>query len=68
MINLLGDVWEAGPPHWAAACQDSSVHLHLYGKREPRVGRKMGHLTVLADSAEEAIARGLAARDRLATR
>ncbi|MFM7844420.1 MAG: 5-(carboxyamino)imidazole ribonucleotide synthase [Planctomycetota bacterium] len=68
MINLLGDVWEAGPPNWVAACQDSSVHLHLYGKREPRVGRKMGHLTVLADSAEEAIARGLAARDRLATR
>jgi len=54
MANLLGDLWEAGEPDWAAALADSSVKLHLYGKSEPRSGRKMGHLTALARTAREA--------------
>ena len=53
MANLLGDLWEAGEPDWAAALADSSVKLHLYGKSEPRSGRKMGHINVLAESREE---------------
>jgi 5-(carboxyamino)imidazole ribonucleotide synthase len=65
MANLLGDLWQAGQPHWEAALADPRVKLHLYGKRDPRVGRKMGHLTVLADSAEEARHLVLSARDRL---
>ncbi len=54
MANLLGDLWQAGEPDWAAACAFSAVKLHLYGKQTARPGRKMGHLTALADSAAEA--------------
>jgi 5-(carboxyamino)imidazole ribonucleotide synthase len=54
MANLLGDVWENGEPNWAAALALPDVHLHLYGKAEARPGRKMGHLTALADTPEAA--------------
>lgn len=54
MANLLGDLWESGEPNWAAALADNSVKLHLYGKSEPRPGRKMGHLTALAGTTTEA--------------
>jgi 5-(carboxyamino)imidazole ribonucleotide synthase len=54
MANLLGDLWQAGEPDWAAALAIPGVHLHLYGKGEPRTGRKMGHVTCLADSVEAA--------------
>jgi 5-(carboxyamino)imidazole ribonucleotide synthase len=66
MANLLGDRWQAGPPNWSAALASGDVKLHLYGKTEPRRGRKMGHLTALGDSADEALARALAARNALA--
>ncbi len=65
MVNLLGDVWTDGEPAWAAALAVPDVSLHLYGKGEPRQGRKMGHLTAVADTTAEAIARVLAARDAL---
>lgn len=54
MANLLGDVWENGEPRWAEALRMSEVKLHLYGKSSARPGRKMGHLTAMADSADEA--------------
>lgn len=56
MANLLGDVWAAagGSPRWEAALGFPDVHLHLYGKTDPRPGRKMGHLTALAGTATEA--------------
>lgn len=54
MANLLGDVWANGEPNWAAAAAIPDVKIHLYGKLEPRTGRKMGHLTAVADSAVEA--------------
>ncbi|MGH7192477.1 MAG: 5-(carboxyamino)imidazole ribonucleotide synthase, partial [Candidatus Saccharimonadales bacterium] len=54
MANLLGDLWREGEPDWAAALAVPNVKLHLYGKLEPRPGRKMGHLTALAGSMEEA--------------
>ncbi len=56
MANLLGDVWQEGEPQWENALRTPGVHLHLYGKTEPRPRRKMGHLTALAATAEEAIA------------
>jgi 5-(carboxyamino)imidazole ribonucleotide synthase len=64
MANLLGDEWTQGEPDWAAALALPSVKLHLYGKVEPRPGRKMGHLTATAatpDAAEALVreARGL---------
>lgn len=54
MANLLGDVWQAGPPDWQALLSGGQVQLHLYGKTEARPGRKMGHLTALAATAEDA--------------
>jgi 5-(carboxyamino)imidazole ribonucleotide synthase len=54
MINLLGDVWRNGEPRWAGALALPGVRLHLYGKAEPRPGRKMGHLNCLAERADDA--------------
>jgi 5-(carboxyamino)imidazole ribonucleotide synthase len=68
MANLLGDLWHDGPPDWAAALADPEVRLHLYGKAEPRPGRKMGHLSVAAASIEEAERRAHAARQALLRR
>jgi 5-(carboxyamino)imidazole ribonucleotide synthase len=65
MVNLLGDLWTDGEPNWAAACRFRDVKLHLYGKTEPRVGRKMGHLTAMGRTAAEAQERAIAARDAL---
>jgi 5-(carboxyamino)imidazole ribonucleotide synthase len=68
MANLLGDCWFAAgggsprEPDWAATLAVPGVRLHLYGKSEPRPGRKMGHLTALAATAEEAVARVTRAR------
>ena len=65
MANLLGDAWTGGEPNWAAALDVPDVKLHLYGKSDPRPGRKMGHLTALADSVDDAIAHVLSARAAL---
>ncbi len=65
MANLLGDVWTDGEPNWAAALSDPRVKLHLYGKSEPRAGRKMGHLTATAETAEQAAEAVRMARQRL---
>jgi len=54
MANLLGDLWQDGEPRWAEALRRPGVHLHLYGKRDAKPGRKMGHLTALADTPEAA--------------
>jgi len=60
MLNLLGDLWfgeasaEAVEPPWQRLLALAGVHLHLYGKAEPRRGRKMGHVTITASSADEA--------------
>jgi 5-(carboxyamino)imidazole ribonucleotide synthase len=62
MVNLLGDLWHKGEPTWAAALAIPEVKLHLYGKREPRPGRKMGHLTALAATPARARELALAAR------
>ncbi len=66
MANLLGDLWASGEPDWIAACLLPHVKLHLYGKSEPRPGRKMGHVTALAPTAAEALALAASARAALA--
>lgn len=66
MANLLGDLWSRGEPRWDAALALPDVKLHLYGKRDPRPARKMGHLTALADTADAARDHVIAARDVLA--
>lgn len=68
MANLLGDLWADGEPDWRAACAFPDVKLHLYGKLEPRPGRKMGHLTALNHDPEEAYRTVVAARDSLTRR
>jgi 5-(carboxyamino)imidazole ribonucleotide synthase len=65
MANLLGDVWQGGEPDWAAAAAFGDVKIHLYGKAEPRPGRKMGHLTAFGATPDEALATVTAARDAL---
>lgn len=66
MVNLLGDVWEAadGDPDWAAALAVPGTSLHLYGKAEARPGRKMGHITAVADTVEKALHRAKLARKK----
>ncbi len=46
MVNILGDAWQHGPPDFAALLRHPGAKLHLYGKTDPRPGRKMGHFTV----------------------
>ena len=65
MANLLGDLWIGGEPNWAAALADPLVKLHLYGKAQPRPGRKMGHLTATGATTQEAVDRVVQARRRL---
>jgi 5-(carboxyamino)imidazole ribonucleotide synthase len=66
MINLLGELWSSGEPRWVEVFRRPGVKLHLYGKAEPRPGRKMGHLNCLADSPAGALALAVEARDALA--
>jgi 5-(carboxyamino)imidazole ribonucleotide synthase len=63
MVNLLGDRWAQGEPDWATVLAHPDATLHLYGKVEARPGRKMGHLTVLADSVDAAASLALRLRD-----
>ena len=65
MQNLLGDLWSAGTPHWQALLADSTATLHLYGKAEPRRGRKMGHFTCVAPTVDEALDAALRLRGLL---
>ncbi|MDQ2806220.1 MAG: 5-(carboxyamino)imidazole ribonucleotide synthase [Chloroflexota bacterium] len=66
MANLLGDGWARGAPDWVGLAADfPAVKLHLYGKAAARPGRKMGHLTSLAATPEDAAAQVAAARSRL---
>lgn len=66
MVNLLGDLWDAGEPSWGEALTHDSA-LHLYGKSAPRPGRKMGHLTTWADDVGTARIRATELRRALAT-
>jgi len=51
MLNLLGDCWKTIEPDWSAVLVEPMAKLHLYGKREARPGRKMGHVTILGQGA-----------------
>jgi 5-(carboxyamino)imidazole ribonucleotide synthase len=70
MLNLLGDLWfregtEARTPDWAGVLALPGAHLHLYGKREARPGRKMGHLTVTGPNPQAVRETALQAAQRL---
>ena len=62
MVNLLGDLWFRAPdpsravePDWRRVLSHPQARLHLYGKAEPRPGRKMGHVTVRGETVEDAM-------------
>jgi 5-(carboxyamino)imidazole ribonucleotide synthase len=67
IVNLLGEVWlsGSGEPNFVAALEVSGVRLHLYEKLTPRAGRKMGHLSSVGATAEEALERVQEAKRRL---
>lgn len=70
MLNILGDLWfndadEYRRPDWSQILDIPGVKLHLYGKKEARHARKMGHITVLGHSLDEAIERANLVNDRL---
>jgi len=55
MVNLLGDIWRDDSPAWDRLLSQPNVMLHLYGKKSARIGRKMGHFNVLAESGQSAL-------------
>ena len=65
MANLLGERWSEGIPNWRAALAEGAIHLHLYGKKESRPGRKMGHMTALAQTPTAAHKQVCTARAKL---
>ncbi len=80
MVNILGDSWFAGAktdvaglkdssvglePLWNKACSHANLKLHLYGKHQPRKGRKMGHFTVIGQDAKAILNTALIARSEL---
>lgn len=60
MVNILGDAWAGREPRWEKIFAEPAAHLHLYGKSEPRAGRKMGHFTVRAADVQTAVAKARA--------
>ena len=65
MVNILGDVWQNGDPAWDKILAHTELKLHLYGKREARKGRKMGHFTVLGRDVETVAALAMQGRTDL---
>ena len=65
IVNLLGEVWQNRAPNFAAALDVPGVRLHLYEKHTARAGRKMGHLSAIGATADEALERVLEAKRRL---
>jgi 5-(carboxyamino)imidazole ribonucleotide synthase len=66
IVNLLGDLWLGeGGPRFEQVLAMPGVRLHLYGKRDARKGRKMGHLSAVGSSPEEALTRVKAAAQAL---
>lgn len=65
MVNLLGDIWGDNDPAWDRLLSQPNVHIHLYGKKLARPGRKMGHFTVLSADVETALMQALALKQAL---
>jgi 5-(carboxyamino)imidazole ribonucleotide synthase len=65
MVNLFGDLWSAGVPDWTPILSRPEARLHLYGKSEPRPGRKMGHVLLLDDDPYRALQTGEALLETL---
>jgi 5-(carboxyamino)imidazole ribonucleotide synthase len=57
MLNLLGDCWKTTELDWSEILTEPMAKLHLYGKREARPGRKMGHVNALGQTASDMVVR-----------
>ncbi|MEO6588665.1 MAG: 5-(carboxyamino)imidazole ribonucleotide synthase [Pyrinomonadaceae bacterium] len=68
MANILGNLWGTGEQDWYNALKFPNVKLHLYGKSEARDGRKMGHLTAISKTAEDAVELVKLARQNLVSK
>ena len=70
MLNLMGDIWCGAnkeiSPDWRAALKHPGAHLHLYGKRQARAGRKMGHVTICDADQQTALSVALEIKRALA--
>jgi len=55
MLNILGERWQNGGPHWNTLLTHANIKLHLYGKQTARPGRKMGHCNVLDTDLDAAL-------------
>ncbi|HYD82993.1 MAG TPA: ATP-grasp domain-containing protein, partial [Opitutus sp.] len=71
MVNILGDAWKwrdgqvVGEPNWSAVLVAPRAKLHLYGKAEPRIGRKMGHFTVRGENLDAVLENARELKTRL---
>lgn len=66
MVNLLGTHDGPAAPHITGPLAVPGAHLHLYGKRDVRVRRKMGHVTTLSTTLEHALLRARQAASEIA--
>ena len=73
-VNLLGDLWYPDgasvprEPDWRRLLERPGLRLHLYGKDQPRPGRKMGHFTVIGRDRHEVLLAAMAARAAIGIR
>jgi len=68
MVNLIGDLWAAGPPSWQPVLERPEARLHLYGKDAPAPGRKMGHVVLLDEDTDRALVTAEHLIERLTSR
>jgi len=67
MVNLLGHLWKKGEPAWERLLNDPTTRLHLYGKAEAKLGRKMGHFCVLDQDRATALRKAEALKKMLSS-
>ncbi len=67
IVNLLGELWQDKKPDFSSVLKWPGVRLHLYEKSIARAGRKMGHISSVGNTSDEALERALLAYRELLT-
>ena len=67
MINLLGDLWinNSSKPNFDKLNKSKNIFVHLYGKDEPRIGRKMGHINITSENISDAFIKAMEIKSKL---
>ena len=67
MINLLGDLWinNSSKPDFDKLNKSKNIFVHLYGKDEPRIGRKMGHINITSENISDAFIKAMEIKSKL---